>query len=414
MRPTILPIRERADLMREVLVERLDTVLPLAMREAGLDMWIVLCQEDDYDPVFRTLMPMDVWAPIVQALVFHDRGDAIERLNISMAHTGDLYPKPWHGHDEREQWAMLRQVVAERDPRRIGINIGRVQWAAGGLTHNLYCQLTETLGPELSARLTSAEPLVTRWLATLTDRQIALYDDVVSVAHWVLAACLSPTTIAPEVTTTTDLEWHYWQTVVDIGLELSFRPFFSIIRSDEARAEHSPDDRIIRPGDMVHSDVGLRYLGLCTDHQEVAYVLGEGETGPPAGLQALMASAHRLQDIYLGEFAVGLTGNELLARILSRARAEGLPEPRVYSHSLGHFLHEPGPLIGLPWEQEACAGRGDVRLEAGYAFTMELSVTGLVAEWGGQRVTMPLEQDVVFTPEGCRVLDRRQESFHLI
>jgi hypothetical protein len=116
----------------------------------------------------------------------------------------------------------------------------------------------------------------------------------------------------------------------------------------------------------------------------------------------------------MDEFRQGLTGNELLHNILARARREGAPKPRVYSHSVGLFLHEPGPLIGLPWEQERCPGRGDVRLEYNSCFTMELSVTGLAPGWSEQEVRLPLEEDVVFTRAGCRALDGRQMEFYLI
>jgi hypothetical protein len=127
-----------------------------------------------------------------------------------------------------------------------------------------------------------------------------------------------------------------------------------------------------------------------------------------------MAEATRLQDIFLAEFEYGLTGNELLTNILNRARAGGVPNPKVYSHSLGLFLHEPGPLIGLPWEQEACPGRGDVKLAYNNSFTMELSVSGPAAEWDGQEVRIAREEDVVFTRDGCRLIDTRQVDFYLV
>jgi hypothetical protein len=173
-------------------------------------------------------------------------------------------------------------------------------------------------------------------------------------------------------------------------------------------------DQIIRPGDFIHCDVGIRYLRLNSDHQEWAYVLRPGEDSAPQGMRTLMAEANRLQDVFVAEFKHGLTGNELLSNILTRARNEGIPEPRVYSHSLGLFLHEPGPLIGLPWEQERCPGRGDVKLEYNNSFTMELSVNGTFPEWGDQEIRMGLEQDVVFTRDGCRPIDGRQTEFYLI
>jgi hypothetical protein len=388
----------------------------MAMRETSFDMWIVICQEDDLDPVFTTMVPMDAWCPILQILIFFDQGPekGVERINLSMTDMGDLYSKPWKGRRQSEQWAMLREIVEARDPRRIGINIGSIEWAAGGLTHNLYKQLVNNLPQKYAERLESAEALATRWLATLTDEEIGLYKHVANVAHAIIKECFSRKIIIPGITTTEDLVWHYWQRSTELGLSLAFRPFFDLVRSDEMKEKYGIHDNVIRPGDVIHCDVGIKYLRLNSDHQELAYVLRDGEEDAPEGLRKLMAEGNRLQNIYMSEFRRGLTGNEILVNVLERARNENIPNPRVYSHSLGYFLHEPGPLIGLPWEQERCEGRGDVKLEYNYAFTMELSVEAPVSEWGGQSVRIGLEQDVVYTKEGCWPLDGRQTKFHLI
>lgn len=309
---------------------------------------------------------------------------------------------------------MLGEIVEERDPERIGVNVGSVEWAAGGITKNLHEKLKESLPRRYVERLVSAEHAATRWLATLTDGEIGLYEQVAKVAHSLIAGCYSREAIVPGVTTTEDLEWHYWQMCADLGLPVGFKPSFYLIRSEATGRRYGDGDRVIRPGDFVRCDVGIRYLRLHSDHQEWAYVLRPGEEEAPEGFRELMAEGNRLQDVFMSEFRAGLTGNQLLGKILSRARGEGIPNPRVYSHSLGYFLHEPGPLIGLPWEQESCEGRGDVRLERNYAFTMELSVEGPVPEWGGQEVRMALEEDVVFTGEGCRPLDGRQTDFYLV
>jgi len=414
--PRVLSMRERAEVIRGVLRERLETVLPAAMREAGFDMWLIVCQEDDLDPVFETMIPMDTWCPILQILVFYDRGprEGVEGINLSMTDTGDLYDRPWEGRRHHsEQWELLGKIVEERDPERIGINIGSVEWAAGGLTHNLHEQLVEALPPKYVERLVNAEPLATRWLATLTDAEVVLYEHVANVAHALIAECYSRRAIVPGVTTTEDLEWYYWQRAAELGLPLAFKPFFYLFRGEENLERHEEDD-VIRPGDLIRSDVGIRYLRLNTDHQEWAYILRPGEGGAPDEFKRLMAEGNRLQDVFMAEFRRGLTGNELLRNILIRAREEGIPNPRVYSHSLGYYLHEPGPLIGLPWEQERCEGRGDVVLEYNNAFTMELSVEDEVPGWGDGAFRFALEQDVVYTREGCRPLDGRQTQFHLV
>ena len=386
------------------------------MRATDIDMWLILCQEDNFDPVFTTMIPMDTWCPILQILVFYDRGAeaGMERINISGTNTHDLYDRPYRGQLESEQWPLLLKIIQERNPQRIGINIGSVQWAAGGLTHNLYTQLVEKLPQEYVRRLVSAEPLATRWLATLSDHEIGLYEHVARVAHAIIADCYSPRAIVPGLTTVEDLEWYYWQRSADLGLELAFKPFFNIVRSQAMQARFGAADQTIRPGDLIHCDVGVRYLRLNSDHQQWAYILREGETDAPEDLKALMAAALRLEDVFMAGFERGLSGNEMLKNILGRAWAAGISNPKVYSHSLGLYLHEPGPLIGLPWEQEACPGRGDVKLDYNSSFTMELSIAAPVPEWDGQEVRLGCEEDVVFTRDGCRPIDGRQSAFYLV
>jgi Xaa-Pro aminopeptidase len=411
----VLPVRQQDQVILKVLRKRLETVLPLAMREANLDMWIILCQEDDHDPIFKTMIPMNTWTPILQMLIFYDRGDAgIERINLSMTETEDLYDIPWDGTNHHKQWALLAKIVQERNPQRIGINIGEVGWAAGGLTVNLHRQLLQHLPEPFADRLVSAEAAGIRWLMTLTDDELELYPSVVSLAHAFIARTFSREHVIPGLTTADDLEWVYWQYCADCNFEVAFKPYYRILRSEADLAKHPKEDRVIRRSDLLHCDVGFKYLRLTTDHQELAYVLREGERDAPEGLKRLLAEAGRLQQVYLSSFERGLTGNELLHRMLSRAREEGIPNPKVYSHSLGLLLHEPGPLIGLPWEQESCPGRGDVKLEYNTCFTMELSVADAVPEWGNQVVRLPVEQDVMFTPEGCRPIDGVQTAFHLI
>ncbi len=411
--PVIMPMRQRAQVMTACLRERLDQLLPRAMRHAGIDMWLVICREDNHDPLFSTFVPPDTWAPILQMLVFFDRGsDTPERINVSMTDTKDLYDRPWSGRSEQEQWDLLARIVADRDPRRIGINVAAVQWAADGLTSHLHERLLAALPPAYSERLVSAETAATLWLEVLTPREQGLFEHVVGVGRQIIADCYRKL-VKPGVTTEEDLRWGYWQRCVDLGLELSFLPFFTVRQAPENRGNVGRPV-VAGPGDCIVCDVGIRYLGLCSDHQEWAYIPRAGQNGPPAGLQRLMAEANRLQDIFMGEFQQGMTGNELLARILARARAEEIPSPRVYSHSLGHFLHEPGPLIGLPWEQERCPGRGDIPLEYDSAFTVELSIEAPLPEWGDEPFRMNVEQDVLFTREGCHLVSGRQTRFHVV
>jgi Xaa-Pro aminopeptidase len=419
--PSVLSIRERAAIVHRITAKRLDTLIPRLMRETGFDMWIVSCNEDNLDPIFETMIPYENWNPITQILVFFDQGPekGVERLNVSRTDTQGLFKNAWDAaaFDQKKgegQWEALGRIVRERDPKRIGLNEGEVQWAAGGLTSVLKKRIVEAVGPKYAARLRSAEALVTPWGETLLDEEAEIMERAAALSRSIIADMFSAKVVTVGQTTAEDLRWYYWQRVADLGLKVSFSPFVSIRgRSPKDVERWGKDDKIIRPGDLLHCDVGIKYMRWNSDHQEMAYVLRPGETDAPETFKKLMAEANRLQDVYCGEFKAGLTGNELLGRILAKARELGIPGPRVYSHSLGLFLHEPGPLIGLPWEQVNNPGRGDVKLVPMSTFVCELSVTGPVPEWG-MDFRVPLEQDILFDGERAFFLAGRQTAFHLI
>lgn len=409
--PSILPARQQAALINEMVRERLDTILPRAMEAAGLDVWLILCQEDDLDPLFKTMIPMDTWSPILSMLAFVKDGGSVRRYNICGTNTHDLYERLYEGQLEEKQWPRLVEMLEARDPKRIGINTGNVAWAGGGLTQFLYRELLEKLPEKYHARLVSAEAAAVLWAGTLTETEKTLFSRVSALGQYMIRACFNDGVVTPGVTTIDDLVWHYWQHSLDLGLDLAFRPFFKIKR-DQRETRYAPN--VVSPGDVIHCDVGIKYLRLNSDHQHLAYVPRRGETDVPRGLKARMADTNLLQDIYMAGFRHGASGNEMLGEMLAKARAAGLQEPRIYSHNLGLFLHQPGPLIGLPWEQVNTGPRGDVRLEHDSAFVMELSTDGPVPEWGGQIMRAELEEPVIFTREGCRTLCGRQTEFHVI
>ncbi len=236
-----------------------------------------------------------------------------------------------------------------------------------------------------------------------------------AISHAIIAETYSNKVITPGVTTVDDLIYHYWQRAANLGLAKAFNPSFSIRgRNPNVIKKYSTKDRVIRRGDLLHCDVGVIYLRYYTDHQEWAYVLRRGEKDVPETFKKVMAEGNRLQDIFCGEFKLGLTGNQLLKNILTTAREKGIRKPKIYSHSVGYYLHEPGPLIGLPEEQENTGGRGEVKLVYNSTFTAELSVTYPIPEWDGKELRMGLEQIISFTKDGTQFLDGRQTKFHIV
>ncbi|MBE3129540.1 MAG: aminopeptidase P family protein [Acidobacteria bacterium] len=420
--PAVMKIQDQITVVNRITAGRLDTILPGLMREAGFDMWIMPENEDHPDAVLRTMVPYDTWHRRTPLVVIFDRGSerGIERLNVSRMGMKDFFVNAWdsraydQGQSTEGQWACLARIVGERNPRKIGINESQVIWGADGLSAGLKKKLTETLGPPYRERLQSAEAMATRWLETLLPEEFDLLEQAIGLSRAIIAETYSNRVITPGVTSVDDLVHHYWQRVLDLGLEKAFNPSFNIVRSPADREKYGSRDRIIRRGDLIHCDVGLTYLRYHTDHQELAYVLRRGEKDIPEAFKKAMSEGNRLQDVFIGEFRTGRTGNQLLKAILEKARKDGIPNPRVYSHALGYCPHDPGPLIGLPEEQENTGGRGDVALVPNSAFAAEMSVGFPVPEWNGAIFTLGLEQDIVFDGTSAFFLGGRQQDFHLI
>jgi hypothetical protein len=205
--PAIMGVRDQARVVNKLLGERFEKLLPAIMRETGFDMWIIICYEDNHDPVFSTIIPWECWAPILQMVVFYDAGNEkdVERLNISLTNMQGLMTTVWGLDSADDQWATLRRMVEERNPRRIGINTSDVIWAADGLTAALKDKLIASLGESLSSRLESAEPLAIRWLESRLPAEFELYQHACAIAHYIMKTCFSNQIISPGVTTLEDL-----------------------------------------------------------------------------------------------------------------------------------------------------------------------------------------------------------------
>jgi hypothetical protein len=417
--PHVLPERARVDAVNNALRDRLDNLLPALMRETGIDMWVVINREYAEDPVYLTLVPEPTFAARrTSMLVFFDRGaeKGVERLTVSRYPFGAFYQAAWEGGDLDAQWKRLGEVLEERNPKKIAVDVSR-NWAfADGLTHALHERLTEVLEPELRARIVSAEPLVVRWLETRTAMELQSYPTTVALARHVIAEAFSSKVITPGVTTTDDVAWYIRQRYADLGLPIWFMPDVNVQRPGlkcELSQPFCGEETVIQRGDVLHTDVGITYLRLNTDTQEMGYVLKLGETDVPAGLKKALATGNRWQDILTSNFVTGRTGNEILAATRAASKKESL-DSQTYSHPLGFFGHAAGPTIGMWDNQNATPILGDWKLSPSTAYAIEGNVKVAVQEWNGQLVQIKLEQSAVFDGKTVHYLAGRQTEWHVV
>ncbi len=415
----VLSQRERVEPVNRMLDERLEALLPALMRETGIEMWLVINREYAEDPVYFTLVPRPSFAARrTTMLVFHDLGadDGVDRLTVNRYPLGPPYESAWEGGNLDDQWRALGELIADRDPATIGVNVSRDWPVADGLTASLRDRLMGVLTPELRERVVSAEALAVRWLETRSPLELEVYPQIVGLARGVISEAFSNRVITPGVTTTDDVAWYIRHRFHELELDPWFQPYVNVQRPGAACDESSPfcgTSGVIRRGDVLHTDVGICYLRLCTDTQEMGYVLRAGETSVPDGLVEALAVGNRWQDHLTGAFETGRTGNEILAATIAASEAEGIVSS-TYTHPLGFFGHAPGPTIGMWDNQGATPVRGDWPLHPDTAFSIEGNIKARVAEWDGQWVQIKLEQDAVFDGEAVTYIAGRQVDWHVV
>jgi Xaa-Pro aminopeptidase len=415
----ILPMRERAAVVDQLLRQRLDRVVPELMRKSGVDMWVIIGREYNEDPVLKTMLPA-TWhsARRRTIMVFHDKGpDAgVERLAVSRYPIGDLFESAWDPETQPDQWARLVEIIEDRDPASIGLNISETWAHADGLSHSQHEAFQDALPSALRERVVSAEALAVGWLETRLPEEMDVYASVCRIAHEIIAEALSERVIQPGVTTSDDVKWWCRERVNELGLKDWFHPIVSIQRADaegDFMDMMAGEDQVIRRGDLIHIDLGISYLRLHTDTQQMAYVLKRGETEPPAGIQRAFSRGNEMQDILTGEFRVGLTGNEILKATLAEAERRGI-NAMVYTHPLGSHGHAAGPAIGMWDKQCGVPGTGEYPINDNTAYAIELSILEPIPEWGGKEVRIMLEEDAVFEGGVVNYIDGRQTELHVI
>jgi len=419
--PVTLNMKDRTEVIDKWLEERVETVLPDLMRRSGIDMWVIIAREYNEDPVILTLLPA-TWhsARRTSMLVVYDPGEglALETFGISRYNTGKIFQTEWDRESQPDQWKALAEKIASKDPKKIGINKSNTFALADGLTATHYEQLKEVLPKKYQSRLVSAENIAIGWLETRTNSEMIVYQNIVRMAHQIIAEGFSEKVIQPGVTTTDDVTWWYRDRIRELGFTTWFHPSVSIQRDNRESFDHLKafsegiNPQTILPGDLIHVDLGITYLRLNTDTQQHAYVLRPGEDSAPEYLKAAFRTSNRVQDILTSSFKAGATGNEILKAALNQCKAENI-KGSIYTHPLGFHGHAAGPTIGLWDQQNGVPGQGDYPLHANTAYAIELNSATYIEEWN-KEIRIMLEEDAFFDGKNVRYIDGRQTELMII
>ena len=431
-------LREQADLQQRWLERRMTTVLPKLLRAHGIDLWVIPMREYNEDPVFSSLVSPTTFAARRRTIyVFFDKcaaagttdpgdGSCVERLALGGSSQAGIYKaytakqvidNPAGGRNAElwgdQQWLLLKEVLEERNPKVIGIDVSRTHAFSDGLSAGELEGMSAMIGKKWTSRFKRAEELPLQLIASRLPEEEATFGKMTELVHSLIARMFSNEVITPGVTRTDDLVWWWRQQVNDLGLGTWFQPSISIQRQGATGATLG-ENPVIQPGDVLHCDVGITAMRLNTDTQHNAYVLRNGEVAPPPGLQKALANSNRFQDILFEETRPGRTGNDILRATRAKLKGEGI-EGTMYSHPIGMHGHGAGPIFGLWDYQDGVPGRGDAKVIPSMWFSSELQTTSPVPEWGNQKVQLAQEEDFILGADGKpRWAYKRQSEYHLV
>ncbi len=304
--------RSRYETMRMIRKEKFDLVLPGAMRDNTIDMWIHVMMGGINDPLTLDLgiSGKITVTDTLTFVIFTDRGgDRIERALLG-AGRGDRELYDIFGA-ERE----LQDFVTERDPGRIAVNMSDWLPASNGLTYTGYLRLVRLLGDKYASRLISAENLITDFRVRRVQAEIIAYAKLCEIQRQLMEEAYRR--IVPGVTTREELGWWFQEQLLSKGLitlpgGLSApSASYSLAPGLTGEVPGSERRKVYQRSDFLTWDVGLRYFYFGTDFKRKAYILKEGETSLPAGVQHVWDLGIQAREIIRKTIKIGYTAGEM-------------------------------------------------------------------------------------------------------
>ena len=396
--------------------ERVRTLLPRAMERVGVDAWLIVCRENANDPLALHVGGENAGATAV--FLFLRRGGAAHSVAFSPAGEATAL-KDVGLHDEivvleRGQGAIAAagRRLRELDPSSIAVN-SSAEPVADGLSYTQQLALARAIGPDLTGRLFSSQGLVEEWLSIKLPEEIEIMREAARLTEQLQREAYA--TVVPGRTRDSDLARFLKARMRELGVEDAWAPDQNPnVNSGADRGHSHATDRVIRPGDFIQTDFGIKVHGVwCTDLQRFAYVLPPGETAPPADALEKWEKSKRGSRAAFGAMRAGVRGYDVDA--VQRAwmkQAGSEPVQWGTGHPVGYWAHGMGPTLSGAQRPGPPSGASRRELEPGQVFAFD-GFFSWSLEGGGTK-TLSVEEMAVITESGAELLIPPQEDLILI
>ena len=413
------------EIMRLIRQEKLDLILPGAMRDNNVDMWIHVVQSGNRDPLALDLggwFEYRVWEPYGYH-IFTDRGgDRIERIILGGEDQEGLYDMEGSGDE-------LLKIVEERDPQVIAVNMSNSLPVANGISHMAYLSVTEALGEKYTKRFVSAEKVITHFRVRRVQREIIAFANALEIQRPIMEAGLKR--IEPGITTPEDVGWWAADRLLEQGIPSTYQAATLFM----PYAPSGATDGVYQPGAFLSWDMGIGYLNFGTDIKRHAYILKEGETDAPDGLKLAWERGMKAREVLRKALRVGRTAAdslEAMVRALEDADYVYTPSDdrtSKYRDSLKALGDDPRSGFSIDFHATGNTSVGDatagpsiapwrsstahIMVQANYIFSFEFVINTWVPEWD-RRISINFEDNAIVTHNGVEYLSPVDEEMVLV
>ena len=399
----------------EIRKKRINTLLPNALQEANVDCWLIICRENNNDPLADHIGGENAGGTAVflfynDATGFHSKvfspsgeATALDELDI---------------HDEVVSVArgtssvkMAVDFIKNQNFKAIAVNSSESNSTADGLSFTQRKELETELGEDAN-KLVSSTEVVYNWLSIKLPEEVEILTKAAALtAEFQIEAYKQ---VVPGTSTDADIAKFLKKKMAEYGVKDGWAPDQNPnVNSGPDRGHSHATNKVIMPGDVIQIDFGIKlYDRWVSDIQRFAYVLKEGETEVPKEIQFYWESARAGNRAALAAMKPGVKGVDVdrAQRVLM---VDAKSEYVMWStgHPVGYVAHDVGPNLGGS-QSSHVRPASKKELKEGMTFAFD----GFHA-WkreDGTEKTISVEEMAVVTKDGAHYLIKPQEELILI
>ncbi|MCI4398484.1 MAG: aminopeptidase P family protein [Acidobacteria bacterium] len=390
---------------KEIISQKLEQATG-ELKAMGADLWVTFVQETSSgaERVFSYISPGNLtWESAILVRPSGERTVICGKFDQQDFEESGLFTKViTFVQDFKEPFL---DYLRKETPRKVAVNFSLNDPSADGIPHGRFLQLESMLrqvSPDVE--IVSAEPIIAALISKKSPLELAAIQEAVD--HTVaifqeIHAFLKPGKTEKEV-------YDFINGRIKArGLTPSFETLVFAGDRGAGMGHGTAGDNPLKPGDLVHVDMGVFVRGYASDMQRTWYILKPGETSPPEPAKRGFAVIAEAIEKSRAALKPGVKGVDIDAISRGHITGAGFPEyPHALGHQVGRNVHDGGALLGPAWARYRNTPFTPV--EEGMIFTLEpsLSVEGFGA--------VGIEEDVLVTPSGGKFLAPPQRELWTI